>query len=58
MEIAKKKGLPLLKHHLLPRTKGFVHSVHGLRGKGKCWLATDRSAENQLPPVCCEQAAS
>jgi len=23
MEIAKEKGLPLLKHHLLPRTKGF-----------------------------------
>ena len=34
MEVAKKKGLPLLKHHLLPRTKGFVHSVHGLKGKG------------------------
>ena len=24
MEIAKSKGLPLLKHHLLPRTKGFT----------------------------------
>jgi len=35
MEIAKQKGLPLLKHHLLPRTKGFVHSIHGLKGKGK-----------------------
>jgi len=34
VEIAKKKGLPPLKHHLLPRTKGFVHSVHGLKGKG------------------------
>jgi lysophosphatidic acid acyltransferase/lysophosphatidylinositol acyltransferase len=33
MEVAKKKGLPLLKHHLLPRTKGFVHSVNGLKGK-------------------------
>lgn len=33
MEIAKQKGLPLLKHHLLPRTKGFIHSVHGLKGK-------------------------
>lgn len=24
MEVAREKGLPLLKHHLLPRTKGFV----------------------------------
>jgi lysophosphatidic acid acyltransferase/lysophosphatidylinositol acyltransferase len=34
MEVARQKGLPELKHHLLPRTKGFVHSVHGLKGKG------------------------
>ena len=31
--IARKKGIPELKHHLLPRTKGFVHSMHGLKGK-------------------------
>lgn len=31
--IARKKGLPELKHHLLPRTKGFVHSMHILKGK-------------------------
>lgn len=33
MEVAKQKGLPLLHHHLLPRTKGFVQSMHGLKGK-------------------------
>jgi len=38
MQVAKQKGLPLLKHHLLPRTKGFVHSVHGLKGKGESRL--------------------
>ena len=36
MAVAKEKGLPLLKHHLLPRTRGFVHSMHGLKGKGQC----------------------
>ena len=39
MEVAKQKGLPLLHHHLLPRTKGFIQSMHGLKGKGTslCW---------------------
>lgn len=31
MAVAKEKGLPLLKHHLLPRTTGFVASVPHLR---------------------------
>jgi lysophosphatidic acid acyltransferase/lysophosphatidylinositol acyltransferase len=31
--IARKKGIPELKYHLLPRTKGFVHSINGLKGK-------------------------
>lgn len=30
---AKEKGLPLLKHHLTPRTKGFLLSLPQLRGK-------------------------
>ena len=34
MEIAKKKGMPLLKHHLLPRTKGFTLLASQIRGKG------------------------
>ncbi|OXA50214.1 1-acyl-sn-glycerol-3-phosphate acyltransferase gamma [Folsomia candida] len=33
MEVAREKGLPLLKHHLLPRTKGFVASIPYLKGK-------------------------
>lgn len=32
MEVAESKGLPKLKHHLLPRTKGFTTAVHCLRG--------------------------
>ncbi|KAK0139462.1 1-acyl-sn-glycerol-3-phosphate acyltransferase delta [Merluccius polli] len=32
MEVAEKKGLPKLKHHLLPRTKGFWVTVQNLRG--------------------------
>ena len=38
MEVARKKGLPVLKHHLLPRTKGFVLSVNGLKGTGICMM--------------------
>ncbi|XP_066507436.1 1-acyl-sn-glycerol-3-phosphate acyltransferase delta isoform X3 [Hoplias malabaricus] len=33
MEVAEKKGLPKLKYHLLPRTKGFCVTVQNLRGK-------------------------
>ncbi|KAG1661202.1 1-acyl-sn-glycerol-3-phosphate acyltransferase gamma [Nymphon striatum] len=33
LKFAKERGLPLLKHHLLPRTKGFVFSVKNLKGK-------------------------
>ncbi|XP_052007003.1 1-acyl-sn-glycerol-3-phosphate acyltransferase delta isoform X1 [Xyrauchen texanus] len=32
MEVAEKKGLPKLKYHLLPRTKGFCLIVQNLRG--------------------------
>ncbi|KAM3935768.1 1-acyl-sn-glycerol-3-phosphate acyltransferase gamma isoform 1-T2 [Leptodactylus fuscus] len=32
MEVADKKGLAQLKHHLLPRTKGFTTAVQCLRG--------------------------
>lgn len=31
MKIARQKGLPELKHHLLPRTKGFVTFVQNLK---------------------------
>jgi len=33
MEIAKQKGMPVLKHHLLPRTKGFTLLASQIRGK-------------------------
>ncbi|XP_017316972.2 1-acyl-sn-glycerol-3-phosphate acyltransferase delta isoform X1 [Ictalurus punctatus] len=33
MEVAERKGLPKLKYHLLPRTKGFCVTVQHLRGK-------------------------
>lgn len=35
MEVAASKGLPSLKYHLLPRTKGFTTAVQCLRGTGK-----------------------
>lgn len=31
-EFAKERGLPVLNHVLIPRTKGFVATVQGLRG--------------------------
>ena len=33
VEVAKQKGLPVLKHHLLPRTKGFTLLASQLKGK-------------------------
>ncbi len=33
MRIAKEKGLPILKHHLLPRTKGFSLLAKGNQGR-------------------------
>jgi lysophosphatidic acid acyltransferase/lysophosphatidylinositol acyltransferase len=34
VQFAKEKGLPVLKHHLVPRTKGFSLLAHYLRTKG------------------------
>lgn len=33
VEVAKQKGLPILKHHLLPRTKGFTLVASQIKGK-------------------------
>lgn len=33
MKFAQEKGLPVLKHHLTPRTKGFTTSLENIRGK-------------------------
>jgi lysophosphatidic acid acyltransferase/lysophosphatidylinositol acyltransferase len=35
MEAAHKKGLPELKHHLLPRTKGFTLLLQGAEDRSK-----------------------
>jgi len=35
MQVAESKGLPKLKYHLLPRTKGFWVTVQNLRGAGE-----------------------
>jgi hypothetical protein len=35
MKVAREKGLPDLKHHLLPRTKGFNLLVKGASGRSK-----------------------
>ena len=35
MKIAKEKGFPELKHHLLPRTKGFSMLNRGANGRSK-----------------------
>lgn len=33
LEFAREKGLPELKHHLLPRTRGFIASLPSMKGK-------------------------
>ena len=35
MEIAKQKGLPVLKHHLLPRTRGFIQCAQSMKSHFK-----------------------
>jgi len=53
MEVAEKKGLPTLKHHLLPRTKGFWITVQNLRGSGEAiilWSGDDEDDPIQPNP--------
>ncbi len=33
MKIAREKGLPELKHHILPRTKGFILLLQGAENR-------------------------
>lgn len=42
MQVAESKGLPQLKYHLLPRTKGFTTTLHCLKGTGTLTLAPNR----------------
>ena len=51
VEIAKEKGLPILKHHLLPRTKGFTLLASQIKGKqGHVSWVTKRQKENCCYP--------
>jgi lysophosphatidic acid acyltransferase/lysophosphatidylinositol acyltransferase len=38
IEFAKARGLPVLKHHLFPRTKGFSLLAKNLKGIGVCYV--------------------
>uniref|UniRef100_A0A8C7J8N2 1-acyl-sn-glycerol-3-phosphate acyltransferase delta n=1 Tax=Oncorhynchus kisutch TaxID=8019 RepID=A0A8C7J8N2_ONCKI len=52
MEVAEKKGLPKLKHHLLPRTKGFWVAVQNLRGTvAAVYCCTLNFRNNETPTL-------
>ncbi len=38
MKIAREKGLPELKHHILPRTKGFTLLLQGAENRSKFFI--------------------
>ncbi len=45
MKVAQEKGLPELKHHLLPRTKGFILLIQGAEKQSKFIL---RISNNEM----------
>ncbi|KTF87562.1 hypothetical protein cypCar_00025991 [Cyprinus carpio] len=52
MEVAEKKGLPKLKYHLLPRTKGFCVTAQNLRGKVTAvYDSTLNFRNNEMPTL-------
>ncbi|XP_026079395.1 1-acyl-sn-glycerol-3-phosphate acyltransferase delta [Carassius auratus] len=52
MEVAEKKGLPKLKYHLLPRTKGFCVTVQNLRGTATAvYDSTLNFRNNEIPTL-------
>ncbi|XP_029963223.1 1-acyl-sn-glycerol-3-phosphate acyltransferase delta [Salarias fasciatus] len=52
MKVAESKGLPKLKYHLLPRTKGFWVTVQNLRGKAVAvYDATLNFRNNETPTL-------
>lgn len=51
MEVAERKGLPKLKYHLLPRTKGFCVTVQHLRGKGEKLTANCLNHETLITQI-------
>lgn len=56
MQVAQAKGLPSLKYHLLPRTKGFAVTVRSLRNVGKDdpgpRLLLQPGSRPRIPDVC------
>lgn len=48
MQVAESKGLPKLKYHLLPRTKGFWVTVQNLRGTGEQWESLHAFANQMI----------
>jgi hypothetical protein len=38
MKIAREKGIPELKHHILPRTKGFTLLLQGAENRSKLFI--------------------
>lgn len=51
MQVAKSKGLPPLKHHLLPRTKGFWVTVQNLRGNAAAVYDSTLNFRNNDSPT-------
>ncbi|XP_071754120.1 1-acyl-sn-glycerol-3-phosphate acyltransferase delta [Centroberyx gerrardi] len=52
MQVAETKGLPKLKYHLLPRTKGFWVTVQNLRGKvAAIYDSTLNFRNNEVPTL-------
>ncbi|XP_032341192.1 1-acyl-sn-glycerol-3-phosphate acyltransferase delta isoform X1 [Camelus ferus] len=49
MQVAQAKGLPSLKHHLLPRTKGFAVTVRSLRNVGSQAGFSENSGTDSAP---------
>lgn len=50
MKFAQERGMPVLKHHLIPRTKGFTASLPYLKKKCPCILDI-QLAFNKSDPV-------
>lgn len=51
MQVAQSKGLPPLKYHLLPRTKGFTTTLQCLKGTGGVNKHTQISLSSHKPFV-------
>ncbi|CAN9499887.1 unnamed protein product [Ophioblennius macclurei] len=51
MKVAESKGLPKLKYHLLPRTKGFWVTVQNLRGKAAAVYDSTLNFRNNEKPT-------